>query len=203
MHKEILTEEQSRFLPMIKSFSDDFGLVGGTAMALHIGHRRSIDFDLFTDKNFGNLAVQKKIKKFTTIESVLIRETEEFTFVTGGVKFTFFRYPYKINYSENFDDVIKLPDILTLAAMKSFSLGRRAKWKDYVDLYFVMKDYHGLKEIAKQAENIFPSEFNEKTFRSQLVYFDDIDYTEEVIYMEEFKTENEIIKKKLIEYSLS
>ncbi|MEK7506664.1 MAG: nucleotidyl transferase AbiEii/AbiGii toxin family protein [Patescibacteria group bacterium] len=203
MRKEILTEEQLRFLPMIKSFSDDFGLVGGTAMALQIGHRRSVDFDLFTDKSFGNLAIQKKIKRFTAIESVLIWETEELTFVAGGVKFTFFRYPYKISYSENLNDVIKLPDILTLAAMKSFSLGRRAKWKDYVDLYFVMKDYYDLREIVKRAENVFSSEFNEKTFRSQLAYFDDIDYTEEVIYMEGFKTENEIIKKKLIEHSLS
>ncbi len=51
MHKEILTEEQLKFLPLLKSFSNDFGLVGGTAMAFHLGHRRSIDIDLVTDKN--------------------------------------------------------------------------------------------------------------------------------------------------------
>jgi hypothetical protein len=39
-------------MPLIKSFSQDFGLVGGIAIALHIGHRRSIDFDLFTKKEF-------------------------------------------------------------------------------------------------------------------------------------------------------
>ena len=46
MHKEILTKEQLELLPTIKFFSKDFGLVGGTAIALHIGHRHSIDFDL-------------------------------------------------------------------------------------------------------------------------------------------------------------
>lgn len=203
MHKEILTEEQLKFLPMLKLFSNDFGLVGGTAMALHIGHRRSIDFDLFTDKSFGNLAIQKKVKTFIEIESILVKGMEELTFAAGGVKFTFFRYPYGIVYSENLDDVIKLPDMLTLAAMKAFALGRMAKWKDYVDLYFVMKDSHNLKEIVDKAENFFSSEFNEKTFRVQLAYFDDVDYTEEVIFMDGFETENEIIKKKLVDFSLS
>ena len=47
MHKEILSEEQSRLLPLIQVFNKEFVLVGGTAVALHIGHRKSIDFDLF------------------------------------------------------------------------------------------------------------------------------------------------------------
>ena len=48
MQSEVLTNEQRELLPLIKSFSKDYYLVGGTAIALHIGHRRSIDFDLFT-----------------------------------------------------------------------------------------------------------------------------------------------------------
>ena len=48
MHDNILTNEQRNLLPLIKAFSKDYYLVGGTAIALHIGHRRSIDFDLFT-----------------------------------------------------------------------------------------------------------------------------------------------------------
>ena len=52
MHKEIITADQIKLLPLVKSFSKDFGLVGGTAMALHIGHRHSIDFDLFLVSTF-------------------------------------------------------------------------------------------------------------------------------------------------------
>jgi len=78
----------------------------------------------------------------------------------------------------------------------------RVKWKDYVDLYFVIKDHFSINEITKRAEKIFGAEFNEKLFRSQLAYFKDIDYTEEVIYLPGFKVEDKIIKKKLIEFSL-
>lgn len=52
MFDNILTENQKKILPLIKIFSPDFYLVGGTAIALQIGHRRSIDFDLFSDKDF-------------------------------------------------------------------------------------------------------------------------------------------------------
>ena len=48
LHKEILTEGQVQLLPVLKRFKHDFGLVGGTAIALQIGHRESIDFDMFT-----------------------------------------------------------------------------------------------------------------------------------------------------------
>jgi len=48
MHKKILTKEQLELLPLLKLFSKNFGLVGGTAIALHIGHRRSIDLFLLS-----------------------------------------------------------------------------------------------------------------------------------------------------------
>ncbi len=47
MYLEILTKEQIELLPLLKTFKQEFFLVGGTAIALHIGHRRSVDFDLF------------------------------------------------------------------------------------------------------------------------------------------------------------
>ena len=86
--------------------------------------------------------------------------------------------------------------------MKAYALGRRAKWKDYVDLYFIMKKYKGVAEIITRAKRIFRNEFNEKIFRARLAYFKDIDYSEKVIYLKEFKTKDEIIKKELISFSL-
>ena len=202
MHKEILTETQSRLLPVVKLFLKDFGLVGGTAIALHLGHRESIDFDMFTFDEFSNPKIRRKISQLRTIDEVLRDETGQYTFVINGVRFTFFQFPYKINFSETFDDVVRLPDILTLAAMKAFALGRRAKWKDYVDLYFILKDSHSVSEITARGVEIFGHEFNEKIFRTQLAYFEDINYSEKVIYKDGFLVDDELVKKALVEFSL-
>lgn len=202
MHKEILSPEQYALLNIVKLFSGGFGLVGGTAIALHLGHRESIDYDLFTFDEFTNQKIRRKILRVAKIDTVLRDETGQFTFAINGVRFTFFQFPYKINFSESLDDIVKIPDILTLAAMKAFALGRRAKWKDYVDLYFILKAHHTVSEITAKGVEIFGNEFNEKIFRVQLAYFEDIDYSEQIIYKNGFSIDDEIIKKALVEFSL-
>ena len=62
MHEEILAPEQKKLLPLVALFKKDFGLVGGTAIALHIGHRESLDFDLFSLEEFDSLKIRNKIK---------------------------------------------------------------------------------------------------------------------------------------------
>jgi hypothetical protein len=203
MHKEILTATQSKLLPIVKLFSKKFGLVGGTAVALHLGHRESIDFDLFNFDEFSNYSIKTKITKNKTIDTILVNKKGEYTFLINGVKFTFFQFPYQINFSKSFDDIVKLPDLLTLAAMKAFALGRRAKWKDYVDLYFILKAHHTVSEITVKGREVFGNEFNEKIFRTQLAYFEDIDYSEQISYKDGFSTDDEIIKKALVEFSLA
>ena len=96
MHKEIFTKEQNELLPLVTEFSKDFGLVGGTAIALHLGHRRSIDFDLFSEKEFGNQSLLNKISAFGTPDNIIVNKLDELTLVIKGVKLTFFHYPYKI-----------------------------------------------------------------------------------------------------------
>jgi len=201
MHKEVLTEKQLDLLPLIESFSDKFGLVGGTAIALHIGHRRSIDFDLFTNQEIDSMRIRNKITEAAEINQVVRDQQDQYTVVVDGVQITFMHYPYQIDFTENFES-IKLPDLLTLAAMKAQALGRRAKWKDYVDLYFVMKEYHNLEKLVQKAEQIFGPEFSEKLFRSQLSYFKDIDYSEEVNYLQGFKTSDKQIKQWLKQVSV-
>ena len=203
MHKEILTVEQLELLPLVKSFGDDFGLVGGTAIALHLGHRRSIDFDLFSLKEFDNGEIRKRILKFNQIDQVIRDEVGQFSLQIMGVRFTFLTYPYPVVFSEDLEKTIKLPDLPTLAAMKAFALGRRAKWKDYVDLCFIARQNKGIKEICVRAQEIFGQEFNEKLFRAQLVYFSDINYSEAVIFMPGFEISDEKIKQELIEVSLA
>jgi len=198
-----LSKEQVELLPLLKMANKNFGLVGGTAVALQIGHRRSIDFDLFSHKEFKNNNIKKQVMRVADITKTLVSKSGEFTFFSNKVKVTFYNYPYEIEYKKKFNEVIKIPDLLTLAAMKAFALGQRAKWKDYADLYFIMKDYFTFEEISKKGSKIFGPEFNEKLFRIQLSYFDDVNYDEKIDFLPGFEAGEEKIKKSLIEFSLS
>ncbi len=202
-HKEILTKEQEKLLPLLKDFSKNFGLVGGTAIALHLGHRRSIDFDLFSNEKFGNKRLLNKIWRQQRVDNVIVNKLDELTIIIEGVKFTFFRYPFEIKYDCALEDVIKYPDLLTLAAMKAFALGMRAKWKDYVDLYFIIKNHFSIDEISQKARPIFKDNFNEKLFRVQLGYYEGISYEEEVEFLPGYEVDDEKIKKELINFSLN
>ncbi|OHA59984.1 MAG: hypothetical protein A2607_01705 [Candidatus Vogelbacteria bacterium RIFOXYD1_FULL_42_15] len=203
MHKEVLTKEQERLLPLVTKFTEKFGLVGGTAIALQIGHRRSIDFDLFSLEGFDNHKIKKIVKNgLWEIDKIYSDEEGQFTFFIDGVQFTFFEYPFKIEFPEYLDKFLRMPDLLTLAAMKAYALGRRTKWKDYVDLYFIIKDHHSLVEIAEKGREIFAGEFNEKIFREQLGYFQDINYSEVVEFLPGFEVSEQEIKDKLTAFSL-
>lgn len=202
MFKNILNSNQELLLPFVKSFSSDFYLVGGTAIAFHLGHRRSIDFDLFTDNTFDPLGLRNKIMKDKSIDYTFSQGSGELTVLINKVKITFFHYPFIVQRNNIFEESLKLPDLITLGAMKAFALGRRAKWKDYVDLYFIFQK-HSFKELTDKTKSIFKTEFNEKLFRTQLGYFDDIDYSEQVEYMTGFEKEDEVVKKYLEKISLS
>lgn len=184
MHSKVLTQEQRELLPLIKSFSNDYYLVGGTAIALHIGHRRSIDFDLFTEGDIKRKSIRNMIKKSGfVVEKLLYEAFDQIHLIVNSVKITFFSFPQVIIHPIDFDGIIGIPTLLDLAAMKTYALGGRAKWKDYVDLYFILKDHHSLAEISIRAADIFGSYFNEKLLREQLCFFDDIDYSEKVEYV--------------------
>lgn len=65
MHLEILSKEQIELLPILSQFKREYYLVGGTAIALHIGHRESIDFDLFKEKDI------RKKDEFTKLKNIV------------------------------------------------------------------------------------------------------------------------------------
>jgi len=189
MFKNILNSDQENLLPLIKCFSPNYYLVGGTAIALHFNA-------------FDPMSIRTKLLASYKIDQTFSQGEGELTVLINKVKITFFHYPFIIDRRIDFDNYIKLPDILTLGAMKAFALGRRAKWKDYVDLYFIFQKY-SFQELIDKTNLIFKSEFNEKLFRTQLGYFEDIDHSEEIKYMTGFEKKDEEIKLFLEKISLS
>ena len=185
MHKYILTTPQVELLPFIKKFNENFYLAGGTSLALQIAHRRSIDFDLFTKDDSLNLSkIKSAFKKLNgTGKRILYEDFDQIHFLVDEVKITFFNFPFDLKTNIGFEDICIMPDITTIGAMKTFALGGRNKWKDYVDLYFILRDHNSLEMLIKKAEEIFQESFNPKLLREQLSFFDDVDYSEAVEYI--------------------
>lgn len=185
MHTEILSFEQNELFPFLKRYQRSFYLVGGTAIALHLGHRRSIDFDLFTCTELRKSRIKKSLLEIPYKQVPIFEDYDQLHLFVNNVKITFFSYPYPIEHSIKIDSVISIPSLLSLAAMKAFALGRRSKWKDYVDLYFIIRDFYSIDEISVEASKIFTQQFSEKLFREQLAFHKDIDYTEPVEFLVE------------------
>ena len=183
---------QVELLPYLKGFQRSFYMVGGTAVALHIGHRRSIDFDLFTHTQLNKSRIKAKLIHIPFSQIPIFEDFDQLHLLINNVKLTFFSYPYSVLHPIHVGSVFTMPSLLSLAAMKAFALGRRAKWKDYVDLYFIIRDYYTIKEICREAEMIFNQQFSEKLFRQQLAFHKDIDYSEPVEFIVPTVSDDEI-----------
>jgi len=202
MHVEILSDKQITLLPFISQFKRSFYLVGGTAIALHIGHRKSIDFDLFSISKLNKIKIKHAFSSVKFDKRLIGEDVDQLHFILNEVKVTFFNYPYIVPHLEKFKNIIPMPSLISLAAMKAFALGRRAKWKDYVDLYYILKYHFSLKEVIAETNKIFDQVFSEKLFREQLAYHKDIDYSEEVEFLPNFAVDKNEIKSFLINIAL-
>ncbi len=192
MHKEIFSDNQLKLLPLVKEFKREFYLVGGTAIALYLGHRRSIDFDLFKSSSIHPKKIIEKISAFHFKYQVTRRVSEQLNLTVNDVSFTFFEYPYIIEAENNFEDILRLPSLIDLAAMKAYALGRRSKWKDYVDFYYLLKNHFTINQISDRAVEIYDQMFSQKLFRAQICYFKDIYHKEPVEYLADQPSEEEI-----------
>ena len=201
-HLEILDQHQHQLLPLVSSFGHNFYLVGGTALALQYGHRRSLDFDLFTHQSFDNDHIRQQLRASFPIQKTYLDSQDQLTVQVNSIRFTFYRYPFTIPHPVNFVKPLTLPQPITIGAMKAFSLGRRAKWKDYVDLYFILK-HHPLEELVNRAQTVFGTEFDEKLFREQLAYHQDINYSDAPIFMPGFDADRQSILNNLTQISTS
>ena len=175
MHLEAISLKRQKIFQKFKNFPQ-FYLAGGTALTLHIGHRMSDDFDLFTAEDIPATLLEKveKIFKELTID-IIINHSEQLSLMIDQTKVDFVKYPFPlildlIKYKKV--KIIKIPEI---AAMKAYTIGRRATYKDYIDLYFILSEKHSsLLEIIKINKGKFKELFDPRLFLEQLVYLEDI-----------------------------
>lgn len=203
MHPEIFNVQQRQLLPFVSKFKNEFYMVGGTAIALHIGHRLSIDFDLFKNGSIHPKKIITRFKENKETAFVTLNRDGQLNLICRDVKFTFFNFEYEIPHAVVLENGLSIPNLLDLAAMKAFALGMRSKWKDYLDLYFILKMHYDINTISIRANEYFEGLFSEKLFRSQLNYFDGISFEEQVEFMPGFEVSETEVKEFLTEAALT
>ena len=175
MFDNVLSRQRKNILPYLETFKNDFYLAGGTALALQIGHRESIDFDFFSEKKFNNNKLFEQIKNNLSAYQVKKVQDEKDTLTVildNQSKISFFFYPYPLLEPLITEKYLNLASIRDIACMKLSAIVNRSVQKDYVDLYFILQQYP-LSELLQSARKKFP-EIETNLIIKSLVYFDDL-----------------------------
>lgn len=181
LHLEIFDEERKNIFEKLSAFHSLGFLSGGTALALQLGHRVSYDFDIFCPAEISS-TFGARIEEKMHVKEVAVNNGDELTFFTGqDIKISFIFYPFNLQkYLVEFPDApLQIISPLGVALTKAYALNRRNAWRDYVDLYTILKKKIAtLEDIVRESQAVFGGLFNEKLFLAQLVYTQDISEAE-------------------------
>ncbi|NCB48944.1 MAG: hypothetical protein EOM55_04980 [Clostridia bacterium] len=179
----LLPKTKEVLLQIVKScdFLDKYVLVGGSALTLHLCHRKSEDLDFFTyDDVFDKEKIFFFIKSFEQKE-IINQTNEQIDVLLDGVKVTFFNAKWSF-LKPIMKQKLNIASIEQIAAMKVNVLFLRAKYRDYYDLYFLVKEGMSLKHIFEVSEKIVEG-VTFKLFVVALLYIDDIE-DDDIRYLE-------------------
>ncbi|MCL0028373.1 nucleotidyl transferase AbiEii/AbiGii toxin family protein [Peptococcaceae bacterium] len=172
--KRALLKKLIKYIPLT-----DFYLAGGTALALLLGHRKSFDFDWFSQSKFDTSELLNKLSKLGNTELIEIKKDTLYLFL-DNVQLTWLYYPYPL-----IDPVIKveginLASLTDIALMKLIAISQRGERKDFIDLYVILQEKRGTD--LELLFELLPLKFPE----SQINYYHII---KSLTYFEEAETE--------------
>lgn len=149
MHPETLERETARVLARIAEstlIAEGSGiyLAGGTALALQLGHRQSVDLDFFCEKGLPG-GITESLRALGTL-AVNKEDPTTFDGTLDGVKVSFFGYEYARLFPTIPFEGIPLADPRDIAAMKILAISQRCTKKDFIDLFILLRTYR-LSEI--------------------------------------------------------
>ncbi len=202
MYPETINKKTKYVLEKIAASNDSllkkFYLAGGTALAIQLGHRESIDLDWFTKGDYSTSILKNKLARLGKFKL----DSEEQGTVNGKldrVKVSFFSYDYGLAFPLISFSGIKLSDERDIAAMKIDAISSRGSKKDFIDLYFLLEKYPLKKLLGffeKKYKNI---EYNKLHILKSLVYFEDAESEPMPVMIKKMDWENvkKVIKKEV------
>jgi hypothetical protein len=181
LHLEILPKSQRQLWRELDQVPGEFTLYGGTAIALQLGHRQSVDFDLFGNRPFDPTKLQAKIP---FLSGAKIRQREENTLTAiihreDLVTVSFFGVPNLPRLKPplvSHDNGLKIASLLDLAGTKASVVQLRAEAKDYLDIdILITKGGVSLPMALAAAQALYGASFNPQITLKALSYFEDGD----------------------------
>ncbi|MCL5675780.1 MAG: nucleotidyl transferase AbiEii/AbiGii toxin family protein [Patescibacteria group bacterium] len=176
LYLEILDPKRKEVFEKLTAFGKDGFLAGGTALALQLDHRKSFDFDIFLPKQISSQFYRRVLRVFGQETRVRIKTGDLLLIQTSeGIDVHFVYYWYKDLFPRVKTSSIDLSTMADIAANKALTIGQRGQWRDYVDVFFLLKKgVFNFEKIMEMARKKYKSEFNPRLFLEQLAYFGDI-----------------------------
>jgi len=156
-----------------------FYLAGGTATALHLGHRISVDLGFFTQQD--HYEAEPLIQHLQTIAHLDVQQQSRGTLVgrLGDVRISFFVYPYPLLAEPGELEGCRVAQLSDIALMKLIAISQRGTKRDFVDLFFICQNGYNLGELLRK----IPLKYTDVSYSvyhilRALVYFSDADEDE-------------------------
>ena len=174
-------------------FFSNLYLAGGTSLALQIGHRKSIDLDLFGTIETDEISIARSLNSLGTIQ--LIKSTSNIKIYTvNGIKVDIVNYHYPWIQPAYEEDQLRLAGKKDIAAMKLAAITGRGSRKDFIDIYFLLQEFN-LHEML----SFYKEKFNDGSsflVLKSLTYFDDAEIDPQPYML--IKTDWGQIKKSIV-----
>ena len=158
-----------------------FNLVGGTALALHLGHRKSIDLDFFTSESFDLEEVKMMLIKKYDLKVSYSRSQTLKGFI-NGVKVDFIKFDYPHLHNCDIIEEVRIESIPDIIAMKLLSItDNGSRIKDFIDIAY-LSSWFSLEEMLQ----FFIRKITNSNIMmpiKALTYFDDIDFNESIVML--------------------
>lgn len=196
MYLECLPGEGQKVLKKLKSLvnTHEFILAGGTALALQIGHRLSVDLDFFTAKPFSTDKLFQKMKKLKLEPEILQEEEGTLVVVIEKTKVSMMRYDYP--FLEKLERLKGIPvaAVIDIASMKTIAISQRGAKRDFVDFYFILQRTPFWKIAENMVGRFGKERINAVAIGKAFVYFFDADVDPAPKYLEKEKPDWNAIK---------
>jgi hypothetical protein len=154
---------------------NDFNLVGGTALSLKLGHRRSIDIDLFTNKDFDAKSIKLHLEDHYNVEKVQTLKNGVFGLVSN-IKVDLLAHQYPAIKPIEVVEGIRMLSLDDIGAMKLYAIIQNGtRLKDFIDVHFLL-EHRSFSKLTDALMSKYP-EVNKPMASAALLYHNDIDFT--------------------------